>query len=483
MKKLLIAILMTAGMAKAQTGKDFTPLLKQAKTCLNEKKAFYNPVRSFNIYMQCAQEGNSQAMNALGILYSKGLGTDLNEKEAIKWFENAGKAGYGNAWYNLGLMYKAGIGTDQNYGKAYQAFKNGADLNSGAGYYGQGFMLYKGLGCSQDYNKAIQLFIKGSQLDELGSMYMLGLCYRNGYGVSVNIDSAKYWLTKASAKGYRYATDELASDQPENLNINLGSNNVVASSLEKDGNINIQSGYKDVKHHITEHDIAGDYNGFVIKFDWSGKHIINQSELNLTLNSTGKNLTGSWIEDNAVIANVRAQVTDTSIMFNNTNYNRNDHYNARSPNDFEFRKAHLQMVKSADTVTILGTLQLYSTKLKEPEKPTFIMLIRSDNKGSYTADTTTNNTAATAKIDSVHFIAYPNPFTTALQYSYTLKSACNVRLIVSRLMDAAIVYQTSSQQLAAGEHTGTIPINSPPGTYVFTLSYGNKFKSTIVFKQ
>lgn len=336
---------------------------------------------------------------------------------------------------------------------------------------------------------AFQLFTKGAALGGASSMYMIGLCYRNGYGVVTNVDSAKFWLQKSAKLGYNYADEELASGAPENLKItNIGVqpsiiNQNAASQSIKNGN-----GYKRVKQYLSKSDIDGEYFGYAIKFDYSGKNIIEESPLKLKLTRNKKVLTGQWIEDGKFLASINATLADSSIIFNGTTYSRPDHYNQKSPNDFEFKNASLQLVRNADTVYITGNLQLYSTKLKEPEKPTFVMLIRNDSKSKVNQldekkDSLNTITLATSKVDSIHFVAYPNPFSGKLQASFTLKKTCEVSMIVSNLMNGSIVYRQSLGELKAGEHEEPLYINGPPGTYVFTLNYGKQLKSQIIFKQ
>ncbi len=489
MKKItFLFLIFCRTMVLAQSPADSVTIMEaRARALMDHSNPFYNPSQSFNIYMKLATQGNAEAMNGLGIMLSKGIGVTINDVEALKWYEKAAKGGYGNAWYNLGTMIKNGVGAPQDFVKAYECYKQGAAIGNGIAYYGQGFMLYKGLGCTQSYEQAFSLFTKSAAMNCLGSMYMMGLCYRNGYGISVNLDSARYWLNKASKAGYRYATDELASSEPENVNI---SNPVVAAPVavsQQTTVSDIKAGNQKVNHHLPKDSISGEYTGYALKFDWSGRHIISESALSLKLSLKGKTLRGIWTEDNNISTPIEAQLTDTALVFNNTQYSRPDHYNTTVPNDFEFKNAKLQLVKNADTVYITGNLQLFSTKLKEPEKPTFIMLIRNDKnlqRNIANADTLSDkNGLENNKTDSVKLVIYPNPFINILNAHFTLKKACTVRLIVSNLTDARIIYKGPSEQLAAGEYNMPLQINALPGTYVCTLNFGNKVKSAIVFKQ
>lgn len=489
MKQLVFIILLLVppfGFA-ANPNDTVSRMLLSARLSSDYNSRYYNPSQAFKFYTKLANQMNAEAMNGLGVMYSKGIGRTVDDEQAIFWFEKSAKQGYGNAWYNWGTMVKNGIGTQQDFIKAYNCYKEGAELGNKAAQYGQGFMLYKGLGCNQSYEMAFQLFTKSAEQNCEGAMYMKGLCFRNGYGVSVNLDSARYWLNKAANLGYQYAKEELASPVPENTNISNAVVLLPSGSDLQTAMPDIKIGYPKVKHNFGKNNIDGEYTGYALKFDWSGKHIIAESTLKLNLKHSGKTLNGTWTEDNGVSTQFDAQLTDTSLIFNDTRYSKQDHYNTKSPNDFEFKNAKLQLLKNADTVIITGNLQLYSTKIKEPEKPTFLMLIRNNINQPIeikSEDTTTCiNEIATTKTDSVKFIVYPNPISNTLNAQFTLTKACVVRLIVSKMIDAHIVYQGVAKQMEAGEHTITLQLNGLTGTYVSTLNYGNKLKSVMVIKK
>src|ERR1019366_5028191 len=112
-------------------------------------------------------------------------------------------------YYKLALQYKDGNGVTMDYAKAYSYFSKAADLGDAQSVYAAGYMQYKGLGCVQDYQKAALAFAQGAKTGKDNSMYFYGLCWRNGYGVvTKNEDSAKYWLNKAAAIGYKQAVKE-----------------------------------------------------------------------------------------------------------------------------------------------------------------------------------------------------------------------------------------------------------------------------------
>ena len=479
MKKItiLLWLLFAAIIAEAQTASvTDSMLLANARSLANKNSKNYNPAQAATLFTTLANKGNAQAMNALGLLYTNGIGIDVDEKEGFAWCERAAKAGYARAWYNLGAMYKSGIGVEQDFNKAYTSFDQGAKLKDAYSIYGKGYCLYEGLGCKQDYSQAFLLFVRGASMKDVASMYMLGICFRNGYGTTADTAKARYWLTRAADKKYRFAIDELARPLPENTDMVKTDLNPGSTNVQPNATIATTKGpYHKIVHNVQGNDISGTYTGYQLKFDWSGKHIINYSALKVDLKQRGKNVSGQWIEGDSPATSIEAQLTDTGLVFANSQYNRKDHYNTNSPNQLQFRNGQLQWAKSGDTVYLSGNIQLYSSKQKELDKPTFIMLIKG------IASNTTVNSSMT-KADSVHFIAYPNPFTNVVNIKYTLKKDCNVSIVVSRLQDANIVYKTGGQLLKAGEHSNSMYLNTMPGVYVITLIYGDRIKSAMIIK-
>ena len=108
----------------------------------------YPKEKAVSILLNAAEKDTvAYAMNALGLVYMEGIGTEQNAEKAIIWLNKAGENGYCDAYHNLGIIYKLGkCGERQNFTAAYNAFIKGAEAGSDACRYGAGFMLYKGLG-------------------------------------------------------------------------------------------------------------------------------------------------------------------------------------------------------------------------------------------------------------------------------------------------------------------------------------------------
>lgn len=59
-------------------------------------------------YRRAAEQGNADAVAALGHAYANGLGVEQNNKTAVKLLTRAAEAGHPSGLYGLGYMYLTG---------------------------------------------------------------------------------------------------------------------------------------------------------------------------------------------------------------------------------------------------------------------------------------------------------------------------------------------------------------------------------------
>lgn len=441
-----------------------------------------NEPKAFQMYSHLAQASNRKAMNMLGKLYYRGLGVAKKKDQAIYWFTQAGQHGVIESWYNLGLMYKEDKEA-QDFEKAYEYFDKAATLGDDQSTYAVAYMHYKGLGCTQDYNKAAAFFKKGAYLRRSNSMYFYGLCWRNGYGVSVNTDSAKYWLERAAKKGYRMAEKELATVESENGNeaAKLLSAKLKDDYLSRNTSLN---NFKKIDFRFSSDVVEGKYEGFIIRYDWSGEHAISSAKLKLEMVRKNGKVIGQWIENDSTNISFNADITSSSMVFNNTKYSRRDHYSPKKGIEFIFQDAKLQWMEKNDTIFLVGNIRMFSPERNEPDKPIFISVKK------YRGKKQTNNliTRATSdeKLQPVvlngETKAYPNPFTNVITVEFELKEKAEVQIQLYTLTGKP-VYQKKSALLDPGLYT--FPIYSKDlvsGNYMLKVSYGKTFSTSKVVK-
>lgn len=77
-------------------------------------KTIYDKVRI------CAENGDAECMNAIGLFYANGISVEKNNKEAIAWFNLAAEYGFPEAVRNLAMLYARGYGAEQNISLAIE---------------------------------------------------------------------------------------------------------------------------------------------------------------------------------------------------------------------------------------------------------------------------------------------------------------------------------------------------------------------------
>lgn len=74
-----------------------------------------------------ADSGDPCAQWGLGMMYANGLGVEMNDAEALKWFELSAAQGYADAQYRLGVMQRKGWGLPMDDVAAAAWFEKAAE--------------------------------------------------------------------------------------------------------------------------------------------------------------------------------------------------------------------------------------------------------------------------------------------------------------------------------------------------------------------
>ncbi len=506
-KGVCLLLLLSSILGYSQESPETKKALTTARLHLLEGSRNYNPTVALAIYQQQAANGNAEAMNGLGLLYSKGIGVVENEQEGIMWLEKAAENGYAKAWYNLGLLYKEGVGATENptkaivcfekaakggydlawqkwggmamkgngvsqdYTLAISIFKQGADKGNAGCLYSLGYLHYKGFGYSQDYAKAIKLFELAVGKRSTAAMYMLGLCYRNGYGVSIDLEKAKYYLNKSAALGYKKAEIELADSEAENNKPNqLKTISTPISEVISITESNAPETFLKVKQQPIKGNISGDYTGYLLRYDWSGQNTISRTSIQVTLNQDGKELAGEWKETAGDTAIFTAKMQDDAIVFYDSKIDRTEHFYKDTIASYDFKEAKLQLLQTDESLFIVGNLQLYNIKERENEKPMYLILEKKQAKTS----------EVTEIISSV--VIHPNPVVTDFNLSFDLAQAADVTMSIYYITGREL-YSEQWNNLKQGTQTKTLALNAPSGYYLLHLTYGNEVKTTLLIKK
>ena len=153
------------------------------------------------IYRIGVSQGNAQAQNNLGIMYSNGEGVIQDKAEEARLYRKAADQGLASAQYNLGLMYSNGEGVIQDKAEAARLYRKAADQGLASAQYNLGLMYDNGEGVAQNKAKAVRWYRKAADQGYASAQFNLGFMYEFGQGVAQNKEEAVCWYRKAADQG------------------------------------------------------------------------------------------------------------------------------------------------------------------------------------------------------------------------------------------------------------------------------------------
>jgi TPR repeat protein len=156
-----------------------------------------------------AEQGNPDALTAVGVMYVKGQGVDRDYTQALDLFNRAISAGSEDAEAELGYMYGSGYGVPQDYEEAISKYRDSIQKGSvrGENYLGEAYVA--GQGVVKDYHQARQLFEDAARKGLPVALANLGNLYYLGRGVPKDLGTALRYYEAAAAKNSPEAQNNL----------------------------------------------------------------------------------------------------------------------------------------------------------------------------------------------------------------------------------------------------------------------------------
>jgi TPR repeat protein len=149
-----------------------------------------------------ANMGDVRAINNLGLLWARGVGTEgPNFPEAMRFWKEAAKRGYTLSMNNLGLLYANGNGVKQSYEEAMKWWEMSAERGDAWAMNSIGDLYENGHGVAQSYAQALGWYERAAQAGDRLAMYNLGHFYEEGLGVQANGKAAMDWYERSADKG------------------------------------------------------------------------------------------------------------------------------------------------------------------------------------------------------------------------------------------------------------------------------------------
>lgn len=91
----------------------FTSMIVYADESNAERNKITRSEAFWKLYTN-ALRGEKIAQFETGVMFERGIGVELNQTQASKWYEKAAIQGHKDAQFNIGIMYATGRGVEQN---------------------------------------------------------------------------------------------------------------------------------------------------------------------------------------------------------------------------------------------------------------------------------------------------------------------------------------------------------------------------------
>lgn len=163
----------------------------------------------FNMYLDCAGKGDTEAMRRAGLCYLYGTGVASNSKKALEWLGKAAHHENTESQYDLGVMFRDGIGVRQNLSDASFWLRKAARNGHAKAQLATGLLFLEGKGVQQDSRIAGENFWRAAEQGNIEAAYRLACMYRDGVGMTKNQGKAYHYFNVAASKGeYKDAAEQ-----------------------------------------------------------------------------------------------------------------------------------------------------------------------------------------------------------------------------------------------------------------------------------
>ena len=143
--------------------------------------------------------------NDRGMAYLKGIGVEIDYKEAMRLFRISAAEGNQYAQANIGLMYSDGLGVEQDYKMSAKWLKKSAIQGNASAQTSLGYLYDYGKGVKQDYTEAVSLYRLAANQGYAIAQRNLGFAYKDGNGVKKDPVYSLMWFFLAGTDEHEIA--------------------------------------------------------------------------------------------------------------------------------------------------------------------------------------------------------------------------------------------------------------------------------------
>lgn len=162
---------------------------------------------AFQVFERLAEEGDVYGQYALGVLYSRGHGTEGSQLLAAEWLLKASEQGEVEAMVHLAdLLYTRFHSTNGGLPEDLVAstgwYRRAAEAGNIYGQRRFGWALIKGHGIAVDHEAGLSWLMRAVDGGSTQAMYNLGQVHQFGDLGEPNWDQALHWYLRAARRGH-----------------------------------------------------------------------------------------------------------------------------------------------------------------------------------------------------------------------------------------------------------------------------------------
>lgn len=490
MKKtiLIILLLTTRLMSFSQdTGINYVNYINKNLVDIGENQSYFKSLVEIE---SCADSGDANCLNILGLLYKQGLGVQKNEEKTFELVMQSAKKELPAAEYNIGRFYMTGLGCDIDFDKAKSWLTIAADHGNQRAAYAMGYMYFKGFGVPQDYKTAVSWF-------ELSpwpmAKHYLGICHYFGYGVEKNEDKAILYFSQSQTTNSNMFLNHIAENIKESVDAGLAkeineketqTNTAIAKeAIDKTTGKLDDKGQIASKKELKPKYFNGKWKGKLVELDWSKKEIVRILPLSCEFTAEDNNVHYKW-NLNKETAESTAILEDNALYFDKLNMTLDMPF-SENPNSntlvSQLLSSQMEFKTVNKKVYLTGTLQTFTDEWQEPGPPMHIILKQTEEGDE---DLTAEELLALTD-QKEHFITlYPNPFVNDVLIEYELENDATVNVGVYDFSgnNTTITLQKEIVQ-KQGKHQYNLDGSTLiPGMYIVRVGVNNEMHSRILIK-
>jgi len=415
---------------------------------------------ALDLYDYLIDKNISAAMVTKGRLHCTGGLLSKDFEKAFELFEKASELGNRNGTYQLAILYQKGLGTEQSFAKAFNLYKLAADDGHREACYETGNCLYKGLGTKQSYNKAINYFLKGAEKEHTGCYYMLAAYYMSGYDGKQDTLKAQQYLQKAFDRDYK-TYPERAERNYEQINALRFHSEKTPDSWTDVKRKRLTPIKKSIRNDASQEELAGTWVGKLYTYDWSGKVIIKEEDMELFFEPSVHSVYLVWKDP------VSQEIIATYDMeLKNSFWQSLCPYNKPVSNLREISQSRYGIKKKGQQPILYADLRFACYDRIEFLEPAVAVLDKKSN--------------AESSLEIIKI--YPQPVKDEITIEFISSSAQKIGFEIYDLSGKK-VFEKAGMNYSQGTHSEKLPVNLEKGNYILHVIGKESATSKAIVKQ